>query len=134
MGDERVKAEALQILGLFQVLPRLVVFDLDYTLWPFYCECRSKRDSPSLFRHARGIMYALKEKGVDMAIASRSPTPDIAKVFIDKLELQSMFVAQVSKMGVTSVLVENGVNLDMFKLGLSNFATSFAASSRKQDE
>nr|CAB3498282.1 unnamed protein product [Digitaria exilis] len=189
MGDERVKAEALQILGLFQVLPRLVVFDLDYTLWPFYwsvpflsfpllptqhgCECRSKRDSPSLFRHARGIMYALKEKGIDMAIASRSPTPDIAKVFIDKLELQSMFVAQeifsswthktehfqkiqrktgipyksmlffddedrnieaVSKMGVTSVLVENGVNLDMFKLGLSNFATNSAASSRKQDE
>ncbi|WVZ60489.1 hypothetical protein U9M48_010503 [Paspalum notatum var. saurae] len=173
MGDERVKAEALQILGLFEVLPRLVVFDLDYTLWPFYCECRSKRDSPSLFRHARGIMYALKEKGVDMAIASRSPTPDIAKVFLDKLELQSMFVAQeifsswthktehfqkiqrktgipyksmlffddedrnietVSKMGVTSVLVENGVNLDMFKLGLSNFATNFAASSKKRDE
>ncbi|KAK3149413.1 hypothetical protein QOZ80_3AG0217110 [Eleusine coracana subsp. coracana] len=173
MGDERVKAEALQILGLFQVLPRLVVFDLDYTLWPFYCECRSKRDSPSLFKHARGIMYALKEKGIDMAIASRSPTPDIARVFLDKLELQSMFVAQeifsswthktehfqkiqrktgipyksmlffddedrnivtMSKMGVTSVLVENGVNLDMFKLGLSNFATNHAASSTKQDK
>jgi magnesium-dependent phosphatase 1 len=43
-------------------------------------------------------------------------------------------IKTVSKMGVTSVLVENGVNLDMFKLGLSNFATSFAASSRKQDE
>ncbi|KAF7047747.1 hypothetical protein CFC21_056632 [Triticum aestivum] len=167
MGDERVKAEALQILGLFQVLPRLVVFDLDYTLWPFYCECRSKRESPSLYRHAKGIICALKEKGVDMAIASRSPTSDIARVFIDKLELQPMFVAQeifsswthktehfqkihrktgvpyksmlffddedrniqsVSKMGVTSVLVNNGLNLDMFKLGLSNFATTVAAS------
>jgi magnesium-dependent phosphatase 1 len=32
-------------------------------------------------------MYTLKEKGIDMVIASRSPTSDIAKVFQDKLEL-----------------------------------------------
>ena len=67
----------------------------DWLVSDFDSDCRSKRDSPSLFKHARGIMYALKEKGIDMAIASRSPTPDIAKVFLDKLELQSMFVAQV---------------------------------------
>ncbi|KMT00880.1 hypothetical protein BVRB_9g221530 [Beta vulgaris subsp. vulgaris] len=94
MGDERVKAEALQVLGLFQVLPKLVVFDLDYTIWPFYCECRSKREMPSLYPHVKGILYALKDKGIDIAIASRSPTPDIAKTFLDKLGIQSMFVAQ----------------------------------------
>lgn len=61
----------------------------------FSSECRSKREMPSLYPHAEGILYALKEKGIDMAIASRSPTPDIAKTFIDKLGIKSMFVAQV---------------------------------------
>lgn len=50
---------------------------------------------PSLYPHVKGILYALKDKGIDIAIASRSPTPDIAKTFLDKLGLQSMFVAQV---------------------------------------
>ena len=40
--------------------------------------------------------YFIKEKGIDMAIASRSPTPDIAKTFLDKLGIKSMLVAQVS--------------------------------------
>ncbi|KAK4747850.1 hypothetical protein SAY87_014436 [Trapa incisa] len=157
MGDERVKEEALQIIGMFQVLPRLVVFDLDYTLWPFYCECRSKGEMPSMYPQAKGILHALKEKGIGIAIASRSPTPDIAKTFLDKLNMKSMFSAQeifsswshktehfqrihsrtgvpfssmlffddedrniqaVSKMGVTSLLVGNGVNLGAFRQGL----------------
>lgn len=51
---------------------------------------------PSLYPHAKAILYALKEKGIDVAIASRSPTPDIAKTFLDKLSIKSMFVADVS--------------------------------------
>lgn len=62
-------------------------------------ECRSKREMPSVYPHAKGILCALKDKGIDIAIASRSPTPDIARTFLDKLGIQSMFVAQVSSLG-----------------------------------
>ncbi|KAL8540521.1 hypothetical protein ACS0TY_001956 [Phlomoides rotata] len=161
MGDDRVKEEAMEIMGRFQVLPRLVVFDLDYTLWPFYCECLSKRSMPSLYPHAKGILYALKDKGVDVAIASRSPTPDIANIFLEKLGIKSLFAAQeifsswthktdhflkirgktgvpynemlffddenrnieaVSKMGVTCILVRDGVDLEALRQGLSKFS------------
>lgn len=69
----------------------------------FFClsvlsECRSKRDMPKLYPHAKGILYALKDKGVKLAIASRSPTPDIANTFLEKLGIKSMFDAQVSKL------------------------------------
>ncbi|THG03113.1 hypothetical protein TEA_001289 [Camellia sinensis var. sinensis] len=122
MEDEKVKKEAMEIMGIFQELPRLVVFDLDYTLWPFYCESRSKHEMPSLFPHAQGILYALKDKGIDVAIASRSPTADIAMTFLEKLDVRSMLVAQVSKMGVTSILVEDGVNLEALREGLMKFS------------
>ncbi|KAK9677415.1 hypothetical protein RND81_11G141800 [Saponaria officinalis] len=169
MGDERVKSEAMQIMNVFQVLPKLVVFDLDYTLWPFYCECRSKREMPSLYPHAKGILYALRDKGIDVAIASRSPTPDIAKTFLDKLGIKSMFVAQeifsswthktehferihsrtkipytemlffddedrnikaVKNMGVTSILVEDGVNQQTFRQGLTEFSQKSSVSGK----
>ncbi|RVW98903.1 Magnesium-dependent phosphatase 1 [Vitis vinifera] len=120
---------------------------------------------PSLYPHAEGILYALKEKGIDMAIASRSPTPDIAKTFLDKLGIKSMFVAQeifsswshktehfqrihrrtgvpfnsmlffddedrniesVSKTGVTSILVGNGLNIGALRQGLTKFSQNSA--------
>ncbi|KAJ8447456.1 hypothetical protein Cgig2_019450 [Carnegiea gigantea] len=111
MGDERVKEEALQILGLFQALPRL-------------------REMPSMYPHAKGILYALKDKGIDVAIASRSPTPDVAKTFLGKLGIQSMFVAQVKNMGVTSILVGNGVNCNALRQGLVEFSQNSRASDK----
>lgn len=168
MADEQVKAEALQILSVCRILPSLIVFDLDYTLWPFYCECRSSRDKPSLYPQANGILNALKEKGVSMAIASRTPTPSIANAFLNKLGITSLFTAMeiypsgthktqhfqkiqqktrvpfksmlffddenrnieaVSNLGVTSILVDNGVNLDSLKTGLRRYSGSSASRS-----
>ncbi|KAK6916180.1 Magnesium-dependent phosphatase-1, eukaryotic/archaeal-type [Dillenia turbinata] len=131
---------------------------------------------PRLYPHAEGILYALREKGIDVAIASRSPTADIAKAFLEKLEIKSMFVAQeifsswthktdhfqrihkrtgipfksmlffddedrnievvislqVSNMGVTSILVDNGVNLKAFKQGLTEFSQNSGSSSNSK--
>ncbi|KAL6277339.1 hypothetical protein ACE6H2_020940 [Prunus campanulata] len=154
-------------------LPTLVVFDLDYTLWPFYCECCDEDEMPYmpyLYPQASAIMYALKDKAISMAVASRSPTPDIAKSFLQTLGIHSLFVTQeifsswthktehfqrihattgvpfssmlffddedrniqtVSKMGVTSILVGNGVNLGALRQGLSEFSRKSASSSRR---
>ncbi|KAI5012961.1 hypothetical protein ZWY2020_027915 [Hordeum vulgare] len=48
------------------------------------------------------MVEPLKEKGVNMAVASRSPTFDITRDFIDKIELQPMFVAQEKAVMVPS--------------------------------
>ncbi|KAK1387811.1 Magnesium-dependent phosphatase 1-like protein [Heracleum sosnowskyi] len=61
---------------------------------PFYCECHSKREMPKLYPHAKGILLALQNKGIDVAIASRSPTADITMTFLHKLHIKFMFVAQ----------------------------------------
>ncbi|KAM5555186.1 hypothetical protein ABKV19_023200 [Rosa sericea] len=110
-----------------------------------------------------------------MAVASRSPTPDVAKLFLQTLDISSLFVTQeifesrthksethktdhfqrihattgvpftsmpffddedrnihaVSKMGVTSILVGNGVNLKALSQGLSEFSRKSASSSRR---
>uniref|UniRef100_A0A7C8YVB5 Acid phosphatase n=1 Tax=Opuntia streptacantha TaxID=393608 RepID=A0A7C8YVB5_OPUST len=92
--DEKVKIEAAKIIDLFHTLPRLVVFDLDYTLWPFYCEFYDEDDIPSLYPHATGILYALKDRGIELAIASRSPASNVAKTFLSKLGIDSLFVVQ----------------------------------------
>ncbi|CAI9111448.1 OLC1v1011670C1 [Oldenlandia corymbosa var. corymbosa] len=169
--DKKVNEEAAQILGLFQNLPRLVVFDLDYTLWPFYCECYYESDTPYLYPHARGIIDALKDRGIEMAIASRSPAREIATTFLEKLGIRSIFVAEeifsswthktqhfqkihkktgipfesmlffddedrnieaVSKMGVTSVLVYDGVTLEALRQGLSDFSQVSSSNGRKK--
>ncbi|GAY38795.1 hypothetical protein CUMW_039420 [Citrus unshiu] len=109
MGDlEKMKNEALEIIGQFENLPRLV--------------CCYEDEIPYLYPHAKGILEALKEKGIHVAVASRSPTPDIAKTFLHKLGIHSMFVPMVSIMGVTSILVDNGINLDALRQGFSEFS------------
>lgn len=68
---------------------------LTICVFNFSSECYYEDDAPYLYPHARGILHALKARGIDMAIASRSPTPEIARPFLERLGIRSMFVAEV---------------------------------------
>ncbi|KAK7413473.1 hypothetical protein QQX98_007621 [Neonectria punicea] len=76
-------------------LPKLVVFDLDYTLWPFWVDTHvtmplkpNADHSAAVDRYGEdfafytdvpAILFALPRAGVRMAVASRTPTPNIAR-------------------------------------------------------
>lgn len=132
-----------------------------------WSECCHADEMPYLYPEAKGILFALEDRGINMAIASRSPTPEIAKQFLNKLKIQSLFLPQeiysswthktdhfqrihtktgvpynsmlffddeyrnidaVSKMGVTSILVNYGVNLEALKQGLLQFSQKSGSS------
>lgn len=58
-------------------------------------EVKTTRSQPRLYPEVRGVIEALKEAGIPMAVASRTPSPNIATVFLGKLELTSFFTQQV---------------------------------------
>ena len=72
-------------------LPQCIILDLDYTIWPFYCEFVDikkttggedgddldlVRDAPRLYPDTMAIIEGIKAAGIKMAVASRTPTPD----------------------------------------------------------
>lgn len=85
--------QARQLLARYSPLPSLVVMDLDYTMWPFWCECFSEKDEPWLYPHVPAILQALEEANIPMAIASRTPTPKVASAFLHKLGLHTRFAS-----------------------------------------
>lgn len=72
-------------------LPSLVVFDLDYTLWPYYCDSMTLRSKPFLFPEVMEVIGSLQQAGVPMVIASKTSTPDIAQSFLNTLGISDIF-------------------------------------------
>ena len=79
--------------------PRLVVFDLDYTLYPFWCDTHV---SPPFHRNSNRILVdwynfqiktlkALKSHDISIAAASRTETPRVAETLLKLLDLDCHF-------------------------------------------
>lgn len=89
-------------------LPKLLVFDLDYTLWPFWCDThvspplKPHPSSPGLavkdrrgesfkfYDQVPGILAAARAKGCLVAAASRTGRPDVAEELLRLLRIPSV--------------------------------------------
>lgn len=82
-------------------IPRLIVFDLDYTLWPFWVDTHvtppiKAKDSNTRVQDRLGesfafypgvanVLPAARERGISMSVASRTHAPDLAEKMLKSL-------------------------------------------------
>jgi magnesium-dependent phosphatase 1 len=84
-------------------LPKLIVFDLDYTLWPFWVDTHVTpplKASPThdsakdrfgetfkFYDDVPSILLALRERGIKVGIASRTSAPDLGRELLKLLHV-----------------------------------------------
>ncbi|KAF2478544.1 magnesium dependent phosphatase 1 [Neohortaea acidophila] len=85
-------------------LPKLFVFDLDYTLWPFWVDTHptpplkkstdgglTVKDAHGgrhgFYNEVAGVLTAIKSRGFQLGAASRTCTPDLARQMLTYLSI-----------------------------------------------
>ncbi|TVY46921.1 DNA repair protein [Lachnellula occidentalis] len=84
-------------------LPKLIVFDLDYTLWPFWVDThvtpplKASADHSSakdrtgegfaFYHEVPSILYSLRERGIKVGAASRTCAPDLGREMLRLLHI-----------------------------------------------
>lgn len=91
LSCSNTKAAAIEALSRAKHVPKLVVFDLDYCFWPCWCEMYDVRDTAKVFPESMAVLEALQTSQVPVAVASRTPTPDVARSFLKQLGIDASF-------------------------------------------
>ncbi|OAL53894.1 magnesium-dependent phosphatase-1 [Pyrenochaeta sp. DS3sAY3a] len=85
-------------------LPKIVVFDLDYTLWPFWVDTHVSGpikavegglkvkdrygEGYGFYSDVGGVLEALKQKSILIGAASRTHAPDLGREMLKLLKIQ----------------------------------------------
>lgn len=94
------------IFKKFKIIPRLVVFDLDHTLWPFGVDnffykppyrrennkiFDSENKEMNYFDKVPSVLESIRKQKIDMAVASRTEYPEGAFSLLKLFKLDDYF-------------------------------------------
>lgn len=98
-----------EILKELEYTPKVVVFDLDYTLWPLWVDTHvdppfrklhdgaivdKYQSTVNLYKDVPHILESLKQKGIKMAVASRTSAIHVAESLLDIMDLNKYFASK----------------------------------------
>ncbi|CAI6319405.1 unnamed protein product [Periconia digitata] len=97
-------------------LPKIIAFDLDYTLWPFWVDTHVTRpikaqeggqkvkdrygEGFAFYPHVPSILEALNQKSILVAAASRTHDPDLGREMLRLLKVPSSSTMSSSKSAI----------------------------------
>lgn len=123
-------------------LPKLIVFDLDYTLWPFWVDthvaggvkavpgsantaCADRTGEEfAFYRDVPGVLHALRHVGVRVGVASRTCAPDLARDMLRLLHVHPPAPAREDDGGKNKKAGKARKAIELFDAGLQIYPGS----------
>jgi magnesium-dependent phosphatase 1 len=106
-----------------QKLPSLIVFDLDYTLWPFWVDTHVSapvkpkdkntvmvdrwNESFTFYSEVPAVLHAARQRNIPMSLASRTSAPELANDMLRGLVIPNPLGSQAEKKNEKEVKAES---------------------------